>query len=116
MELRRRRRAAGPGSTETYESVDSRPAEADINLCKPAARRDNGWSMFRVLGEASDGHRTATRLAATSAAVLAMKWIAKGTQNVMIEADGRAYELRAFRARYIMPLIFQCGRRGRAGS
>ena len=60
---------------------------------------------FRIIGEEAVGQRTARRALAASAAVLAMKWMHDGVQDVTIEADGRTYDVNAFRAQF-MPSLF----------
>jgi hypothetical protein len=56
---------------------------------------------FRIVADHMGALKTATRVLAASAAVLAMKWMAEGAQSVKIEIDGRAYELEAFRRRFM---------------
>jgi hypothetical protein len=56
---------------------------------------------FRIIAHQNGGSRVQTRVLAASAAVLAMAWIDQGLQGVKIEFEGRAYDLIAFRKRFL---------------
>lgn len=56
---------------------------------------------FQITGVGADGPRSDTRTTASSAIVLAMKWVDTGVRNVLIAAPGeRPQPLTAFQAGY----------------